>query len=398
MRGASRVFWQQYNPSAMDERPTPQELKDRIVVGAHKLGFELVGVTTPDPPPHLDVYENWLQHARHGEMGYLATQRGRRARSDPREIMPDCKSILVVGMNYLPHEAGSAHGETEARVATYALGDDYHDVIPRRLEQLVRRLEGWVGEPVPNRIYTDTGPILERELAQRAGLGWIGRNTCLIHPQLGSYYFLAEVFLGIALPPDDPVRTDHCGSCTRCLEACPTGCILPDRTLDATRCISYLTIELRGEIPPDQRQDLADWVFGCDICQQVCPWNERFAEPTDEQAFQARPLLAEAKPETFLRLSNEEYQQAFRSSAIKRSKRTGLARNAAVVAANRGDQSAVPVLEEALLADPDPSVRQHAAWALGDLGGAEAVQALRAAAIREKDETVLGELRAALGA
>jgi epoxyqueuosine reductase len=164
------------------------------------------------------------------------------------------------------------------RVASYARGEDYHDVLPARMQELVRFIEEQVGGPVGNRYYTDTGPILERDLAQQAGIGWIGKNTCLIHPKQGSYFFLSEILLDLELEPDPPFTTDHCGTCTRCITACPTQCILPDRTLDATRCISYLTIELKDDIPVELREKVGDWAFGCDVCQMVCPWN-RFAPP-----------------------------------------------------------------------------------------------------------------------
>ncbi|RPI82769.1 MAG: tRNA epoxyqueuosine(34) reductase QueG, partial [Chloroflexi bacterium] len=254
-------------------------LKQAIKDKAKELGFLLVGVTGPEPPAHLDVFSHWLQAGRHGEMSYLATERSIQRRSDPKQILPECRSILSLAAPY-PSPGGPDHvGAGKGKVAAYAWGDDYHDVLPERLDALVEYIEAEVGHPVPNRWYTDTGPILERELAQRAGLGWIGKNTLLINPQQGSYFLLAEILLGIDLEPDPPFTMDGCGSCTRCLDACPTSCILPDRTIDATRCISYLTIELKGSIPEDLRPQIGEWVFGCDVCQQVCPWNQRFADP-----------------------------------------------------------------------------------------------------------------------
>lgn len=373
---------------------TPQELKQRLLAGAHELGFSLAGVTTPDPPPHIDVYEDWLAAGRHGKMEYLARERNRRARHDPRALLPECESILVVGINYLPNDAERGPAPP-ARVSNYAVGDDYHDVIPTRLEQLMEQLQGWVGGPIPYRVYTDTGAILERDLAQRAGLGWIGKNTCLIDPQRGSYFFLAEVLIGLSLPPDQPFRSDHCGSCTRCLVACPTGCIRPDRTLDADRCLSYLTIELREEIPIELRPEVGSWVYGCDICQQVCPWNIRFAEPTDEPAFQARPFFLEAGLSDYLQLDDPSYQQNFRGSPMKRAKRWGLARNAAVAAGNHPETAPLAALIAAL-ADPEPIVRRHAAWALGELNDPLARDALRSRLELEADENVMGEILRAL--
>ncbi|MBI3739378.1 MAG: tRNA epoxyqueuosine(34) reductase QueG, partial [Chloroflexi bacterium] len=244
-------------------------LKQAIQNEARRLGFILAGVTTPDPPPHLSVFEDWLAQGRHASMDYLVDERARLRRADPGLILPNCKSILVLATPYdspLPELGKSAvlRGEGQGmrgKIAAYAWGDDYHLVLSERLQALVKFIEEQVGHPVANRWYTDTGPILERDLAQRAGLGWIGKNTCLINPRLGSYFLLAEIFLDLELEPDPPFITDQCGTCTRCIEACPTNCILEDRTIDAGRCISYLTIELKDDIPAELRPLMDDWVF-----------------------------------------------------------------------------------------------------------------------------------------
>jgi epoxyqueuosine reductase len=370
------------------DRVQLRDLTEYVKTEALRLGFSRVGITSPDPPLHIDVYESWLSKERHGEMTYLDTDRARRRRADPRLILPECESILVVAANYLPNTQKSTG------VAAYAVGDDYHEVLTDRLKQLVSNIEARVGREVKNRYYTDTGPLLERELAQRAGLGWIGKNTCLISPERGSYFFLAEVLLDLPLEPDQPIKTDHCGECTLCIEACPTNCILPDRTLDATRCISYLTIELKGAIPVELRPLTGDWIFGCDICQQVCPWNLRFAEPNADLAFQARAFLSEPDPRDFLRLTPESYRRELSKSPLKRAKRAGLLRNATVAAANSGDRSSVPDLVRLLAREQDPLPRAHAAWALGQLGELEA---LRAALESEQEPEVLAEIRLALG-
>jgi epoxyqueuosine reductase len=379
-----------------------QDVKAR----ARGLGFELVGVTTPDSPAHLDVYEDWLAAGRHGEMGYLETERARRRRADPHRILPECRSILVLGSRYpAPHSPETEKGQARltGRVASYAWGEDYHEVFKARLKELVGFIQEKVGAEVPNRWYTDTGAILERELAQRAGLGWIGKNTCLINPQAGSYFLLAEILLGIDLEPDAPFLPDRCGSCTRCLEVCPTQCILPDRTLDARRCISYLTIELKGPIPEQLRSQMGDWVFGCDICQMVCPWNVRFASPQGDPAFAPRPGYAEADLTEEMSLSPEALNNKFRGSPVKRAKRRGYQRNVAVAlgnvstgTGNLAEAAAVAVLKEALLGDPEALVRGHAAWALGQIGGEPAFEALRQARSAEGDDFVLGEIEAAL--
>jgi epoxyqueuosine reductase len=371
----------------------PASLASAVKAEAQRRGFALVGITSPDPPPHFTVYQNWLEAGRHGEMTYLGTDRARLRRKDPRQILPECRSILVVGMNYLPEDEG---GTDRAKVAAYAVGNDYHEVIPSRLRAVVAWLEEQVGEPIPHRIYTDTGPILERDLAQRAGLGWIGKNTCLIHPRLGSYFLLGEALLGIDLPPDPPFAADPCGTCTRCLDACPTECILPDRTIDARRCISYLTIELKGPIPVDLRPALGDWVFGCDVCQQVCPWNLRFARPTAEPDFQPRDAFRSVSPADLLRIDPAGFRRAFRGSPALRPRRRGLLRNAAVVAGNRRHPSAVAELREALINEEEPLIRMHAAWALGSIGGEEAHAALRLARDGEGVAEVRAEIDAAL--
>jgi epoxyqueuosine reductase len=373
-------------------------LTHAVKAEAQRLGFQLVGVTTPDPPPHLSVFENWLRSNLHGEMGYLGSEQARQRRADPRQILPKCRSILLLGVRYPNPEAVQPVGISglTGRVASYAWGDDYHDVLPERLESLVTFIEDHVGRPIPNRWYTDTGPILERELAQRAGLGWIGKNTCLIHPRLGSYFLLAEILLGIELDVDAPFVSDHCGSCRRCLEACPTGCILENRTLDARRCISYLTIELKSAIPVELRSKLGEWVFGCDICQQVCPWNQRFASEDGDHAFSPLPGLPHPNLIQEIDLSPQEFNRRFKGSPVKRSKRRGYLRNVAVGLGNHGDSNVVPVLVEALINDPESMVRRHAAWALGEIGGDTARWGLQASLHREEDADVLSEIRAAL--
>jgi epoxyqueuosine reductase len=352
---------------------------------AVRLGFELVGVTTPEPPPHLDVYQRWLEADRHGTMGYLATDRARARRANPRTVLPSCRSILVVGLRHaLPAEAAGP------RIAAYAVGADYHEVILPRLEQVMDFLRPLVDPSFHYRLYTDTGPILERELAQRAGLGWIGKNTCLISPQHGSYFLLGEAFLSEPLESDDPIRIDHCGSCTRCLEACPTDCILPDRTLDARRCISYQTIENRGSIPIELRPAIGDWLFGCDICQQVCPWNVRFARsPLDPDPTPA----AETSPDPAGYL---EGRIALKSSATGRARPEGMARNAAIVLGNRRGGGDLELLQAAMRTHPAPNVRSHSAWALGEIGGEAAEGSLRLAAETEPDADVRADIAQAL--
>ncbi len=338
-----------------------QTLKQIIKDKARQLGFALTGVTTPDPPPHYTTFERWLAQGHHGSMAYLASERSRLRRADPRQILAECKSILVLATPYsppLPVEEGSG-----VRVAAYARGLDYHDVLPARMKELVHFIEEQAGGPVKNRWYTDSGPLLERDLAQRAGLGWIGKNTCLIHPKGGSYFLLSEILLDLELEPDPPFLTDHCGACTRCIEACPTGCILPNRTLDARKCISYLTIELKDSIPLELRQKIGDWTFGCDICQMVCPWN-RFAAEGDPAFEPNAPLPS---PTEELALTPQAFNQRFKRTPLQRAKRRGYLRNIAVVLGNTADQRALPALQNALN-DDEPLIREHAKWAIEQIG------------------------------
>ena len=371
-------------------------LTQAIKAEARRLGFQLVGVTTPDPPPHLEVYERWLDAGRHGEMAYLASERARQRRADPHLVLPECRSILVLGVRYDAPPPEQQEQPGRGRVAAYAWGDDYHDILPERLRALVDFIEDQAGHPVANRCYTDTGPLLERELAQRAGLGWIGKNTCLIHPHQGSYFLLAEVLLALDLEADRPFQSDHCGSCTRCIDACPTGCILPDRTLDAARCISYLTIELKGAVPVALRPLVGGWVFGCDLCQQVCPWNLRFASPHGDPAFAPRPGVAQPDLALEINLSPEAFNRKYKGSPVKRAKLRGYLRNVALALGNAGNSQAVVPLIAALANDAEPLVRGHAAWALGQIGGNDVLYNLHAALKTETDPWVQAEIRAAI--
>jgi epoxyqueuosine reductase len=333
-------------------------LKQAIKDKARQLGFILAGVTSCEPPAHFNIFDEWLTENRHATMDYLASERSRSRRADPKLILPECKSILVLALPYSP----LSKNNSEFQIASYALGDDYHDVIPPRLQELVQFIEEQVGQPIPNRYYTDTGPILEREIAQRAGLGWIGKNSMLINPQKGSTFLLAEILLGIELEPDEPLQTDHCGTCTRCIDACPTQCILPNRTLDARRCISFLTIENKGDIPEDLRPHMQNWVFGCDICQQVCPWN-RFSQPADSALEPSIPLPILTDD---LTLKSSEFNQRFKRSPIKRAKRRGYFRNLAVAVGNAGKESNVRLLEHATQ-DEEALIKDHASWAIKNI-------------------------------
>lgn len=329
-------------------------------------------------------------------MNYLSTQRAIDRRRDPLKILPECKSILVVAINYVPPENPNISANS-AKIGTYALGEDYHEVIGSRLKQLVHLIEQKVGKPFPYRIYTDSGPLLERELAQRAGLGWIGKNTCLINPEIGSFFLLGEILLGIQLTSDPPFEADRCGSCTRCIDSCPTQCILPSRTIDAGKCISYLTIEKRGDIPQELRGHMGSWIFGCDICQDVCPWNLRFARPSSDDAFHPRPFLTMPEVIDFLPLTEDEYRTNLKNSPLKRAKHVGLKRNSTIAAGNIKTSDSIPLLTKLLLDHPESVIRSHSAWALGQFQSSQATRALEIALEKELDPSTREEIGTALG-
>jgi len=297
-------------------------------------------------------------------MSYLANDRSLQRRADPHLILPECRSILVLGFPYPQPISYNKIMEKDplGLIAAYACGQDYHHFLPELMLALVNSLQERLGVPFPYRYYTDNGPILERDLAQRAGLGWIGRNTCLISPRQGSYFFLAEILLGIDLQMDPPFEKDLCGSCRRCVQACPTGCILPDRTLDSNHCISYLTIENKASIPVELRPSMGDRVFGCDICQVVCPWN-RFADKGNEkmmkiEQFNRHPNLLEE-----LSLTSLKFNQKYGHTPLMRARRNRYLRNVIVALTNSGYDGDISILND-LVNDPDPLVRDHAIWAV----------------------------------
>jgi epoxyqueuosine reductase len=335
------------------------ELK-QLNVYAQAEGLDLVGAVPAGPSASHDAYRRWLDQGYAGEMvRYLARPDAVARRADPRRILPQTRSVLVVGASY----AGASHPPLRplhGRVSRYAWGEDYHRWLLRRLRALVARLRDDLGD-FPARCYVDTGPILERDWAQRTGLGWLGKNSTLIHPRLGSYVFLGVALVGEALPATPAETLPTCGSCTRCLAACPTGALVAPGQLDARRCLAYLTIEHRGSIPEALRPALGAWVFGCDVCQSACPWNHK---PLQAHVEAVPPPEAHLYLPELLTLNAATFRARYRRSPIWRATPQGLARNAAVVLGNLGDPAARPYLAEAAKHHPSPLVREHAAWAL----------------------------------
>ena len=382
---------------------------------AREMGLAGIGIGPATPSAHGPFYRRWLEKGFHGEMRYLSRGDAVARREDLGLTLEGVRSVVVVAQEYFRTDApGVPEDPARGVVARYARGADYHDVLKDRLMELLLWLRAeapalGVAPEVRGVPYVDTGPVLERELAQRAGLGWLGKNTMLIHPRRGSYFFLGLLLLDLELAPSGPFGADHCGSCRACLDACPTGALLGrDQTgapvMDARRCISYLTIELKGPIPRALRPAMGNRIFGCDICQEVCPWNVKFAEPSDEAAYRAGPDTDGPALMDLMGMTQEEFSQRFSGSPIKRAKRKGFLRNVAVALGNWGSPDAVPVLALAL-EDQEPLVRGHAAWALGEIlahtglpgdRGFVAAEALLARLDVEEDEWVREELEAAL--
>jgi len=334
-------------------------LTESLKTEARRLGFDRCGVCAAVAPESLERFRRWLAAGYAGEMDYLADRA--EAYGHPRHVLDGVRSMVMLAMNYRtasPVEPGPGQG----RVSRYAWGpDDYHDVIHQRLAQLGDFLCGQVPHAKVRGV-VDTAPLLEREMARMAGLGWIGKNTMLLNKQAGSWFFLAALLTDVELAPDEPYRADHCGTCRACLDACPTGAFPEPYTLDATRCISYLTIELRKAMPEDLRTGVGDRLFGCDVCQDVCPWNRR-SPVTEEPAYQPRDDANPVDLIALFDLDDGQFRERFRRTPLWRAKRRGILRNAAIILGSRPTDRAIDALTKGLN-DPEPLVRSACAWAL----------------------------------
>jgi epoxyqueuosine reductase len=360
----------------MTTQISKMQLKAQLISFARQIGFDSCRIAACDMPTHASEFREWLRQGAHGEMNYM--QRGEEKRCDPQKVLSGAKSIVVLALNYFqgegnrrsPASAKLRRGRQTAAtgtIARYAWGDDYHDVIEAKLDKIDQFLRGFGGQ---QKCYVDTGPILERDHAAQAGIGWHGKNTMLIDERLGTWFFLAEILTTLELLADQPVE-DRCGTCERCIKACPTGAITAPHQLDARRCISYLTIELKGSIPLELRPLIGDRIFGCDDCLDVCPWN-RFAQVSHETAFSARESTTGMSLREYLRLSDAEFRQLFKNSPIKRIKHRGFLRNVCVALGNAGDVSDLPALKRAA-ADPEPLIAEHAAWAIKQIGARQGI-------------------------
>ena len=362
-----------------------------ILSRARQLGFDIVGISTRLTPVHFDAFQRWLDAGMAGAMGYLRNER----RRDVRSLLDDARSVIVVGVNYAGGELDEAVRRDPSRgiISSYARGKDYHPWMLSRLEEL----SGFIESLTPGSrslTYVDTGPVMERDFASLAGLGFIGKNTCLIHPRRGSYFFLGVVITNIELTSRSNPPDISCGTCTRCIEACPTGALLQPHVLDARRCISYLTIEHKGAIPRELRPLIGNRIFGCDECQLVCPWNEKFSTETSAADFQSSPEQSAPELISLARLTEEEFRKRFAGTAVLRTKRRGFLRNVAVALGNWGAVEALAPLER-LFNDDEPLIRRHAAWALGRCSKAGR-RMLKKRKWIETDEGVFEEIEAAL--
>lgn len=377
--------------SGLSEREAAAALTAAVKAEALRIGFDLVGVVSAAAPATLADFQEWLRQGFAGEMKYL--DRREPAYAHPRHVMPAVRSVIMLAANYRTADPAPAAALT-GRVSRYAWNDgDYHSLLRDRLEKLA----DYVHAERPGcrtRAIIDTAPLLERDFARAAGLGWFGKNTMLINKRQGSWLFLAGLLTDLDLEPDAPHESSHCGTCTRCLEACPTDAFPEPYVLDARKCISYLTIELKGSMPTELREGVGEWLFGCDICQDVCPWNNK-APRKNDVAFRPRPDLNPADLIGLLELDEIAFERTFGQSALSRPGRPGILRNAAVVLGNRRDERAVPALERAL-SDEEPIVRGAAAWALCRIGGPRAHAALKSRLAVEDNATVLPEIEQAL--
>jgi epoxyqueuosine reductase len=368
-----------------------ESLTDELKHAALQMGFDLVGVAPAVTPLGFSRLKDWLACGFAGEMAYLPRRES--AYEHPDHVLADVQSVVMVALNYKTCDPPDC-GVNEGRIARYAWGaNDYHDLLKQRLQQLA----DWLHERAPGcrtRCVVDTAPLLERDFAQLAGLGWFGKNTMLLNKRLGSFLFLGALLTNVELEPDEPHATAHCGACTRCLDVCPTDAFPEPYVLDARKCISYLTIELRGPMPAELRPGVGEWLFGCDLCQDVCPWNRKPPRSNDA-GLQPQSDLAPADALALLQMTVPEFRARFRNSPLSRPGWSGLRRNAAIVLGNRGDAAAEPALCIALR-DDDPVVRGAAAWALGQLATPTAVAALQSRRTVEDNPEVIAELDAAL--
>jgi len=342
-------------------------LKAEIKTEVNNLGFSHIGYCSPKTPVGFDTYLKWLEKGHSADLIYMQRTDSIDKRRDPRKILESVETIIVLAIPYLP--SITSHNELSVpAVASYALGEDYHNIIPVLLREFIHWLESKIDfVKIQYKLYTDTGPILERSYASMAGLGWIGKNACLIIPGEGSYFFLAEILINLYFSPDQQVEKDYCGNCRRCIDSCPTDCIQPNRTIDSAKCISYLTIENKKEIPDFLRDKTKNWVFGCDICQQVCPWNLTFSKIPEHEYFLPNNQLSDLKYELLSNLSEPIFNQFFNNSPLKRTKFKGFKRNMVNAIGNSKNSIFLGLLMDLLEKETDLILIEQIQWAINKI-------------------------------
>jgi len=339
-------------------------LKSAIKTEANNLGFSHIGYCSPQTPIGYETYLQWLDLGHSADLAYLQRKDAIEKRGDPRKILASVETIIVLAIPYYPPNPPEAD-LSNPRIASYALGEDYHNVIPTLLNKFVKWLESNINsEHLEYRIYTDTGPILERSLATMAGIGWIGKNACLIIPGQGSYFFIAEILINLCFSPDHPLGIDYCGDCHRCIDSCPTKCIQDNRTIDTEKCISYLTIENKKEIPENLREKTGNWVFGCDVCQQVCPWNKKFAKLPKHAYFHPLDQISSIRFNQINTLDEPLFNQIVANSPIKRTKLKGFKRNIVNAIGNFGNPYFLNILENLLRTETDLTLINQIQWSI----------------------------------
>src|SRR3990172_591620 len=356
---------------------------------ALEIGFDLIGISPVDSFPENQFYKEWLARGFAGEMKYMEKEPEKR--ENIRKILPDARSVVSCGLNYNTNYPYSMNETDQEKgwISRYAWGDDYHDIMKKKLQILLESIKANSPQEIKARVYVDTGPVLERVYGKYSGIGWFGKNTCLINQKVGSWIFVGEIITNIELDYDN-TAPDRCGTCIRCIDACPTGALLEPYVLDSRRCISYLTIEYRGMIPLEHRDKTGNNIFGCDICQDVCPWNRR-AKVTDESLFKPRDGLYNPDLASLSQITEEDFRRVFKGNPIKRAKRNGLLRNIVVAMGNSGLKEFIPYLKE-LLKDKDPLIRAHSAWALSKLEGEDSYDTLSNHFELESDPMVREEI------
>lgn len=368
----------------------------RIKTQASKLGFDSVGIAPAEPGIHLNHFFEWIKAGYHGQQGYLARHDRIERRRSLDVILPGASSLIVVGRHYWPGPPLKFVNDPSCgQISCYATGTDYHDEIKRKLDALFNYISHQVPQQIQGRAYVDTGPLLERDHALCAGLGFIGKNCHLIQPKRGSWLFLGILILDLELEPDEPGFMPDCGTCSRCQRACPTGAFVRPYVLDSRRCISYLTTAIKESIPRELRSLVGNRIFGCDVCQQVCPWN-RFATPVDSRKREEENLSRDPRLIDLIGLTENEFMERYGSTPIGHIGRNRFLRNVAVALGNWGSPDAIPVLESALL-DASHLVREHAAWALGQIDSGTTRKILYQALDREQEASVVQEIRQIIG-